>query len=176
MQLPSSSSRGCKSHERWFSMKSYFTQIILTWWGRRRRSFFWKLNAEAGPAPEKWHFFSPLKSSPDICWNHHPSERRSRHVFLRRASMDCEFMISRCEQHSQAVGTPSIYCELWIKMTTAFPWFMMRLCWNVMRVTTVHSYLHIYRTWPLQLVIQTRCAFCTTRSIFPLNSSVSCLH
>lgn len=59
VQLPSLSSRGCKSHERWFSMKSYFTQIILTWWGRRRRSFFWKLNAEAGPAPEKWHFFSP---------------------------------------------------------------------------------------------------------------------
>lgn len=134
----------------------------------------------AGSAPEKclfFFFFLHSKAALNICWNHHPSERSCHKVFLKRiAKTDCEFMISRCEKHSQAVETPSIYCGPWIKLTTAFPWFMMRLCWNAMPFTTVCFYLYICCTRPLQLLIQTWCAFYTTHSIFPVNSCVSLLH
>lgn len=100
----------------------------------------------------------------------------TKFFWKRIAKTDCEFMISRCEKHSQAVETPSIYCGPWIKLTTAFPWFMMRLCWNAMPFTTVCFYLYICCTRPLQLLIQTWCAFYTTHSIFPVNSCVSLLH
>ena len=53
--------------------------------------------------------------------------------FEKDQIVDCEFMISRCEWLSPGVGAPSIYSEPRFKLTTASPWFMIRLCRNVMR-------------------------------------------
>lgn len=126
----------------------YKVQVIVTWRvsSKRKEKDF---SSETAP-----YFF----------WNHHPSQRSSSLRVLTRTSMDCEFMISRCEQHSQASETPSVYSERWIKLTTASPWFMMQksdafshLSVNTLDMTSTTLNANIMH-------------FCTTRSIFAVNS------
>lgn len=82
--------------------------------------------------------------------------------FLRKTGrVDSEFMISRCEWLSLGFGVPSIYSELWLRLTIASSWFMICLCKKVMHFTTLHSYLYTDCAWPLQLLMLTWCAFHT---------------